>query len=938
MKLLLRCLSLVAGLLLPLTVAAESAPAFLFERPDEPLTIGDIKPSFLIYSEKELPDVSIQYVLKRYQKLFESATSPDVRLDVVNRINNLCEKHSLSCSDISMNLQQQNELIIDSASAIMDKGIFYQRMDELLYTWAKALHFMGRKEEAVQRLKMVSGLYPRSALIDEVRFRMAEAYFDLQQFAEAEAAYKSVISFNKDASFQHRARFKLGWSVFRQDRFADAAKYAVQVLDAYPPLQGQTDLSALSGIDQELAEDTLRLLAIMFARQDGAKTIEALQKSVGHQHYAYLLYDSLLRLLLKQDRFEDAAVVAASYPVYYPDRFDAWTMAQHAIRAYRKGNFDIKEWQAKEDFVANFGVRSHFWRQRKTPEQEVIRPHLVAYLQELAHLYYIRMQQTKDNPKIGGLQDKAKRASAYYLELADTTTESARVGDHVFLAAEALYTANDIAAAIPLYEHAAFKVPLHANSARAGYAAITSYDLLRAGPEGSWTAQLANARVAAIESFSSHFTDDPRTPALLNVLASEVFELEQFDYAEKVATRVLAYPKLAPEVRYSSSLVLAHSLFALDNHIGAEQAYQRVLEQPASARDRKVLRERLAASIYRQAELEPNPERSAALYLKVVDTVPEASFVAQAVYDASAQYLKAANWGSAIATLHHFQQAWPDHELYDDATDKLVHAYMQNGEKLAAAEKLVEVSRRSKDQEKSLNALFQAADMYREGDFSHEANRLYEQFIERYPDQFALVLEAYHHVIRFHVAESKAATARDWKQRLIAYEAAHSAQRNDRSAWLAADASFDLAMERFDQYAEVRLTLPLKKSLASKKKLLQDTIQAFGKTAEYGVSEFLTASTYRIGTMYQLMAKDIMNSERPKELDELEREQYDILLEEQAFGFEEQAMEVFRINLARGSEGVYDDWVRKTFATLATMNPAEYLRETKRVSHAEAYF
>lgn len=927
-------------LLLPVgsVVHATESSFSMLDHASEPLTIGDIKPSFLVYKESEPPDVSIEFVLKRYQKLFDTATSPDVRLDVVNRINNLCEKHNLSCQNLSMNALKQNELIIESASAIMDRGIFYQRMDELMYTWAKALNFMGRKDESVKRLKMLVGLYPKSELVDEARFRMGETYFDLREFSEAEAAYKSLISFSRDTSFHHKARFKLGWAVFRQDRYAEASKYAVQVLDVYPELRKQININTVKPDDQALVEDTLRLLATIFSKQDGSKSIEALHKTIGHQQYAYLFYDALLRLYLKQDRFEDAALVASNYPVHYPDDFNAWAMALNAIKVYQKGGFDIKEWQAKEDFVANFGVQSHFWGVRTEAERAAIRPYLITYLGELAHLYYIRMQQAQENTKLGGLHEKATRASAYYLELTGTDPDTRKSGEHIFLAAEALYISGDIEKAIALYERSAFKESPHKNAAQAGYAAISAYDLLRSrNPDKSSPDQI-KARISAIESFAKNFPQDERTPILLSVLASEVFERKDYRYAETTSARVLSYRDLDVHIRYSSQLVNAHSHFAQDQFDAAEQSYQRALALPDSAKDRKVLQERLAASIFKQAELEPDLKRSAELYLKVVDVVPDASIVPQSLYDASAQYLAAQNWPLAIAALRHFQQAYPQHTLQPDASDKLVHAYMQSGDKLAAAEMLVEIAQRTKDKNKSVNALFQAADLYREGEFRFEANQLYESFVARHSDQFELALEAHDRVIGFYQKEGKPDVVRDWKKRLISYEAAHAAKRTDRSAWLAARASFDLAMDEYERYVAAKLTLPLKQSLALKKTHLADTIKSFEKTAAFGVSEFLTASTFRIATLYQVMAKDLISSERPKDLDELQSEQYGLLLEEQAFGFEEQAMEVFKINLERGSEGIYDVWIQQSYDMLAQMNPAQYQRQFKRMEYAEAYY
>lgn len=917
--------------------AAESA-FHMFENAGEPLTIGDIKPTFMVYDDKGAPEVTVEQVLKRYQKLYEKATSPDVRLDVINRINNLCEKNNLSCKNLSMDQMQQNKLIIESANAIMDRGIFYQRMDELMYTWAKALNFMGQKDETVKRLKMLIGLYPKSELVDEARFRLGEAHFDLQQFSEAEAAYKAVLGFSSSSEFHHKARFKLGWAVFRQDRFPEASKHAIQVLDAYPELRAQTSIEKVKPEDQDLVEDTLRLLAIMISRQKGSKSIEALQKNIGHQQYAYLLYDSLLRLYLKQDRFEDAALVASAYPVHYPDDFNAWSMAQNAIMVYQKGRFDIKEWQAKQDFVANFGVKSHFWSGRSDQEKEVIRPYLVTYLDELAHLYYVRMQQSQKSAEKKNLVERASRASAYYLQLADTSQDKSKHGEYVLLAADALYLSGQIEQSIALYERSAYQEMAHPNAAKAGYAAIAAYDLLRDRNPAAQTAEKSQARSVSIDNFAKFFPDDEHTPGLLSLLAGEAHEAGNHTYAESLSARVLAYPKLEPKIRYASQLVNAHSHFALEQFPQAEAGYQAALGLPESAKDKSNLQERMAAAIFKQAEKEPDQQRSAELYLKVVDATPNSSIVPQALYDASAQYLAAQNWPKAIATLRHFQQAFPGHELQPDASDKLVFAYMQSGDKLAAAELLVDIAKTTPDQEKSVNAMFQAADMYREGDLLFEANQLYENFIARHPDQFALAVEAHDHVIRFYHKEGKADLERDWKKRLISYEAKHVSERTDRSAALAARASFDLAMDEYQRYAAAKLKLPLKESLAIKKKHLQDAIAAFEQVAAYGVSEYLTASTFQIASMYQTMATDLINSERPKDLDELQNEQYGILLEEQAFTFEEQAMEVFRINLARGSDGVYDTWIKQTYEVLAQMNPAEYQRQFKRVEYAPDFY
>jgi hypothetical protein len=87
-----------------------------------------------------------------------------------------------------------------------------------------------------------------------------------------------------------------------------------------------------------------------------------------------------------------------------------------------------------------------------------------------------------------------------------------------------------------------------------------------------------------------------------------------------------------------------------------------------------------------------------------------------------------------------------------------------------------------------------------------------------------------------------------------------------------------------------------------------------------------TAATFETAELYYQLGLDLLKSERPPELDAEEQEEYALLLEEQAFPFEEKAIELYRANSERVADGVYDEWVRLSFARLAVMAPARYAR------------
>ena len=86
----------------------------------------------------------------------------------------------------------------------------------------------------------------------------------------------------------------------------------------------------------------------------------------------------------------------------------------------------------------------------------------------------------------------------------------------------------------------------------------------------------------------------------------------------------------------------------------------------------------------------------------------------------------------------------------------------------------------------------------------------------------------------------------------------------------------------------------------------------------------MTGATFQIADLYTALAKAIIDSERPRDLNAAELEQYVLLLEEEAYPFEEKAIALHEINMKRSWEGIYDEWVKRSFAELKRMLPARF--------------
>jgi tetratricopeptide (TPR) repeat protein len=129
----------------------------------------------------------------------------------------------------------------------------------------------------------------------------------------------------------------------------------------------------------------------------------------------------------------------------------------------------------------------------------------------------------------------------------------------------------------------------------------------------------------------------------------------------------------------------------------------------------------------------------------------------------------------------------------------------------------------------------------------------------------------------------------------------------------------------------VALVEPLARQLKLKKAKMQDLLNAYAQASEYGDAEVTTAATYQTAAVYQDFGRAMLGSQRPKKLGKAELEQYNVMLEEQAFPFEEKAIELHEINARRAADGLWNEWVRKSYQSLATLRPVRY-GKTERAS------
>ncbi|HEU5337985.1 MAG TPA: hypothetical protein VFU39_01740, partial [Sulfuricaulis sp.] len=66
-----------------------------------------------------------------------------------------------------------------------------------------------------------------------------------------------------------------------------------------------------------------------------------------------------------------------------------------------------------------------------------------------------------------------------------------------------------------------------------------------------------------------------------------------------------------------------------------------------------------------------------------------------------------------------------------------------------------------------------------------------------------------------------------------------------------------------------------------------------------------------------------------KGLSAAELEQYVVMLEEQAYPFEEKSIELHEVNVRRIANRLYDQWIRRSLDALGKLRPVQYAKVEK---------
>ncbi len=796
--------------------------------------------------------------------------------------------------------------------------------DRVLYQLARAYDQGGESQTALKTLDRLVQDYPATPLRDEAQFRRGELLFAARNFPGAHKAYATVCASGVSGPYYDRALYMQGWSLFKQGRLDDALQSFFGVLDlklggrnSDAPLE---ELAGLSRAERELVEDSFRVTSLSLASLQGAESIAAYIDSPLRRGYEFRVYQELGELYLKQERVKDTADSFGLFARLNPLHAQAPILQARVIGIYEHNGFAKLALEAKKDYVAHYGAAGAF-RRANAPGWEAAQPLVKTHLAELARYYHASAQQSKSTADY-------QQAVHWYRSYLEEFPKDPQAAQNNFLLAELLFEDAHYEEATIEYERTAYQYPAHERGADAGYAALLSLAQQRKQAQADGAA-LQRAGVHSALRFAKTFPSDARLAAVLADAADTLYALHEGDQALAVAQQLLDLPTRASDAqRRVAWSVIAHLAFERGEYARAEAAYTEVLQLTAPTdAARNELVERQAAAIYKQGEqlrADDQLDQAVRAFERVASVAPLSTTAASAQYDAAAARLALKDWAGAARTLEDFRQRFPGHALQAQLGPKLALAYTEQAQWASAAGELERIAASAKDPDLARDALWQSAELYDKAGARAAAQKTYERYLLLNPQPLMPALEARYRLARSAHDSGHAARELALLKEIFNADQGAGAQRSERSRYLGASAALALAQPVAQAYRQIALKEPLQKQLKLKKAKMQEALQAYAVASDYGVADVVSAATFHSASVYRDFGKALMTSERPKKLKKLELEQYNVMLEEQAYPFEEKAAELHQANARLATQGIYDAWVKSSFDALRELLPVRY--------------
>lgn len=808
----------------------------------------------------------------------------------------------------------------------------FPHIDAVLFNLGMILSDDGQPRAAEYLSRLVHD-YPDSPDAQEAWLRMGNDRFDTKDYAGCVPFFEQVIA-GGDPSFAAIALYKLGWAHFEKDNFEGAADAFRRLMDHYA---SHADIAKSMDLRQEAEEYLVHSLA----RAGGASAFRDYFDRIGHRDYESRILMSLGHLMRSISLYEEAVACDQLWLSRYPLDAQALSVTERMVTTYRQWNKPDLARDAKLAQAERF-LPGTPWYEANHDDQ--LRSSALGFAQsairETAAYYHKRARETNDPASWRAALTNYEQ----YLKQWPKTADAHRIH---FMAGEAASRMNDYPRSLA-HLAAAAKSDSTALAVEAAWhhVAVTDtwYRSTISPTSKNGSDSLAVNLLATSGAFVSRYPDDKRAADVVwrqgNVAYAHGWFTEAATSLALFGEHYTTDARAVRAVRMSGDARYRRAEYQL-----AGATYEKALELARVAKQDSVasaLETTIPLCYFKYAETIAaadsvhGDEKAAPVFARVAKLWPRFEHTDIALYRSGLGFAAGKSYADAAGAWEQLLAEHPKSEYARDSAAQVALALEKSGNARSAATAYERFSRLYPKDTDAPGALLKAIDLLANANDAAGAEEMRTVFLDRFPGETDAVME-----IRASRAQRELAKVGAGGMKLSSLLAAPkaagkaakgavkpAAPSSDLRAYLdlaaknpdlasapiLAQVDYLKAEDAYADYAALRLTQPLPKSLEKKKARLEALLASYETCSRHGVAEYARASAYRIGQALIEFGDALMKSERPAGLGEEDLIAYDDVLREQSFTFYDRGEDVWSTLLKQVGDSADDpgQWLART--------------------------
>lgn len=807
--------------------------------------------------------------------------------------------------------------------SILAEDPSFPHRDTVLFNLGMILSDDGQPEAAEYLTQLVQR-YPHSPDAQEAWLRLGSDHFDREDYAGCVPFFVEAAR-GSDAAHTAIALYKLGWAHFEEDRFDEATDAFRRLIDHYAH---NSDIAQ----QMDLRDEAEEYLVHSLARAGGAPAFKDYFATVGARDYESRVLLSLGHLMRSHSLYEEAVACDQLWLERYPQSADAMDVVDRMAETYKSWNKPDAAREAKLSAAARLLPGSAWWKANNDEKLHARAQSFAqgAYRESAAHQHQLARHSNDPTHWKAALGTYET-----YLQHWPAAADADRIH----------FVAGEAAARLQDYKSSLAHFGAAAKSDSAGLAveaawqhvAVTDtwYSSVPSTSSKVRADSLGTVLLSSCKEFTRRYPSDPRC-------ADVVWRGGNVAYAhgwyEDASTALLLFGDRFPvDARAPKAVRMAgDARYRRGEFDQAGTAYEKALALARTAKQDTLatsLQKAIPVCYFKHAEAvakEKGNDDAAPLFARIARDWPSFPYADLSLYRAGLGYAEKQSYADAAAQWEQLLIAYPKSEYARDATVQIAQAHEKSGNARAAADAYERFSRSYAADPDAPAALLKASELLAAAKDEAGAEKMRTLFLERFPGETETVME-----IRANRAQKELAGVSSGTGKLSALFAAPAKKgakatppASDLQAYLSlakehpelaspaimAQVDYLTAEEAHAEYAGMKLTQPLPKSLEKKKAKLESTLELYNKCSSHGDAQYTRAAAHRIGQSLIEFGDALAASERPQDLSGDDLLAYDDVINQQSWEFYDRGEDVWS-DLLTQTRSEKDDpggWIART--------------------------